>query len=132
MNILPSFFSRWKARMLWHVQFQRPFLNILRYDYISLYLLLFWAIPLYLFTRIDQLDQLKKEKELEEKNNQKVWNIRPIYFTKVKLLSKKLDTFYFCLFGKPHFECLRLLIFLLYESTNQKQTYTTFAVQIFY
>ena len=72
MNILPSFFSRWKARMLWHVQFQKPFLNILRYDYISLYLLLFWAIPLYLFTRIDQLDQLKKEKELEEKNNQKV------------------------------------------------------------
>ena len=132
MNILPSFFSRWKARMLWHVQFQRPFLNILRYDYISLYLLLFWAIPLYLFTRIDQLDQLKKEKELEEKNNQKVWNIRPIYFTKVKLLSKKLDTFYFCLFGKPHFECLRLLIFLLYESTNQKRTYTTFAAQIFY
>ena len=63
MNILTSFFSRWKSRLSMHFFSRKPFVNILRFDYISLYIMLFWALPIYIFGSIDGARRRKLEKE---------------------------------------------------------------------
>jgi len=63
MNILTSFFSRWKSRLLWHFYSRKPFINILRFDYITLYIMLFWALPIFIFGEIDGARRKKLEKE---------------------------------------------------------------------